>query len=53
MFTGLVSGPDGLEVRAFECSLCNCSENVTVEKKMSGFRGVGGLFHVDPYTTCR
>ena len=33
MFTGLVSGPDGLEVRAFECSLCSCSENVTVEKK--------------------
>jgi hypothetical protein len=33
MFTGLLSGPDGLEVRAFECSLCNCSEKVTVETK--------------------
>jgi hypothetical protein len=33
MFTGLVSGPDGLEVRTFECSLCNGSEKVTVETK--------------------
>jgi hypothetical protein len=33
MFTGMVSGPDGLEVRTFECSLCNFTEKVTVETK--------------------
>jgi len=33
VFTGLVSGPDGLDVRTFECSLCNCTEKVTVETK--------------------
>jgi hypothetical protein len=33
MFTGLVSKPDGVDVRTFECSLCNCTENVTVEIK--------------------
>jgi len=29
--TGVVSKPDGPEVRTFECSLCNCNEKVTVE----------------------
>jgi hypothetical protein len=33
MFTGMVSGPDGLDVRTFECSLCNCTEKVIVEIK--------------------
>jgi formate dehydrogenase maturation protein FdhE len=33
MLTGVVSGPDGPDVRSFECSLCNCSEKVTVEMK--------------------
>ena len=32
-FTGMVSRPDGLDVRTFECSLCNCTEKVTVETK--------------------
>ena len=33
VFTGMVSGPDSLEVLTFECSLCNCTEKVTVESK--------------------
>jgi hypothetical protein len=33
MLTGVVSGPDEPEVRTFECSLCNCTEKVTVEMK--------------------
>jgi hypothetical protein len=33
MFTGLVSGPNGLDVRTYECSLCNCTEKATVETK--------------------
>jgi hypothetical protein len=44
MFTGLVSGPDGLEVRAFECSLCNCSEKVTVETKWADFGQLAATF---------
>jgi hypothetical protein len=32
-FTGMVLGPDGLDVRTFECSLCNWTEKVTVETK--------------------
>jgi hypothetical protein len=32
-FTGLVSGKDGVDIRTFECSLCNCTEKVTVETK--------------------
>ena len=31
MFTGMVSRPDGRDVRTYECSLCNCTEKVTVE----------------------
>jgi hypothetical protein len=31
MFTGMVSKPDGLDVGTYECSLCNCTEKVTVE----------------------
>jgi adenylate cyclase len=31
--TGMVSGPTGFDVRTFECSLCNCTEKVTVETK--------------------
>jgi hypothetical protein len=30
-FAGTVLGPGGLDVRTFECSLCNCTEKVTVE----------------------
>jgi hypothetical protein len=33
MLTGVVSGPDGPDVRTFECSLCNSTEKVTVEIK--------------------
>jgi hypothetical protein len=34
MLTGVVSGPDEQpDVRTFECSLCNCTEKVTVEIK--------------------
>jgi hypothetical protein len=29
----LVSGKDGVDIRTFECSLCNCTEKVTVETK--------------------
>jgi hypothetical protein len=29
----VVSGPHGPEVRTFECSLCKCTETVTVEIK--------------------
>jgi hypothetical protein len=32
MFTGLVSGPGGLDVRTFECSLCNCAERAVATK---------------------
>jgi hypothetical protein len=32
-FTGVVLRPDGLDVRTFECSLCNCTEKVTVKTK--------------------
>jgi hypothetical protein len=31
MLTGVVSRPDCLDVRTFECSLCNCTEKVIVE----------------------
>ena len=27
--TAVVSRPDGLDVRTFECALCNCAEKVT------------------------
>ena len=30
-FTGMVLGPGGLDVRSFECNLCNCTEKVIVE----------------------
>jgi len=33
MFTGMALRPDDLEVRTYECSLCNCTEKVTVETK--------------------
>jgi hypothetical protein len=33
MFVGLVSGPDGVDIRSFECALCNCTEKVPVETK--------------------
>jgi hypothetical protein len=34
MLTGVVSGQDGRpDVRTFGCSLCNCTEKVTVETK--------------------
>jgi hypothetical protein len=29
--TGVVSRPGGLDVRTFECALCNCTEKVTLE----------------------
>jgi hypothetical protein len=29
--TGVVSRPGGLDVRTFECALCNCTEKVSVE----------------------
>jgi hypothetical protein len=28
---GVVSRPGGLDVRTFECALCNCTEKVTLE----------------------
>ena len=31
MFTGLVSGPDRADTRTFECTLCKCTEKVTVK----------------------
>jgi hypothetical protein len=31
--TGVVSGQDGPDVRTFECSLCNCTEKITVHVK--------------------
>jgi hypothetical protein len=31
--TGVVSKPDSRDVRTFECSLCNWTEKVTVEKR--------------------
>ena len=31
--TGVVSRPGGLDVRTFECALCNCTEKITVETK--------------------
>jgi hypothetical protein len=30
MFTGLASGPDGVDIRIFKCALCNCTEKVTI-----------------------
>jgi hypothetical protein len=33
MLTGVVSGDEQPDVRTFECSLCNCTEKVTVEIK--------------------
>jgi len=33
ILTGVVSGPDVPDVRTFACSLCNCTEKVTVEIK--------------------
>ena len=29
--TGVVSRPSGLDVRTFECALCNCTEKVSVK----------------------
>jgi hypothetical protein len=31
-FIGLVLGKDGVEIRTFECALCNCTQKVTVQK---------------------
>jgi hypothetical protein len=28
-FIGLVLGKDGVEIRTFECALCNCTQKVT------------------------
>jgi hypothetical protein len=30
-FTGVISKPDGPDVRTFECALCNCTERITVQ----------------------
>jgi hypothetical protein len=31
-FTGMVSGPNGFNMRTFECALCNCTEKVKVPR---------------------
>ena len=33
MLTGVASGLGVPDVRTFECSLCNCTEKITVEMK--------------------
>src|SRR5579863_3578912 len=36
--TGVVSGKDGVDIRTFECSLCNCSEKVTAASQFPYLR---------------
>ena len=32
-FTGIMSGPNGFDIRTFECALCNSAEKVKAQGK--------------------
>jgi hypothetical protein len=43
MFTLMVSGPPGFDIRTFECIACDCVEKAATRTKMMGWIGSRGL----------
>jgi hypothetical protein len=43
LFTGMVLGPPGFDIRSFECNACNYAEKVLVGTNMMGWINSSGL----------
>jgi hypothetical protein len=43
LFTGMVVGPPGFDIRSFECIACNYAEKVLVWTNMMGWINSSGL----------